>query len=1255
MIMRKVLSCLVIIAILVSAVPVSVFAVNDSNNSKGNASNRSNENLLEKSFTENNSAEVIMPFLANNTIGMQHLAFNKTVNNSNALNTTVEPVTLKDKEESKNNSVNVTSNYQNKTVPSLDISNLQHQCFNNTINDSDTLDKHTIIKHEQESYKEGTISKGNIPTIPVPGSVKGSVENTREWVGYIEVPPQLERLKIEIDWTETPAGFWSTVIDPMGHKYGLPYDQTAYSGGLGYPQYFIFENPMPGTWKISLILFTGTIAPESRDFTITIKTDESIQMVKRKVFMSNSPARGLIPSYVEISVPNGLTFNPGDIKVVKVSIGSCGKAPKPKPYPECSFPFPWNLNNIVESGMVTISTSKDDNVEIITDQVTTAVWEGTEYDSKSYEEVREWIEGAGGILDWLYGKFMSYIGGGIAEIVFDILDLSNWIQGTDLCFGESPTGPEWTNEDKYEIHSFAYDLGDNPVTNPFSSCPLSRIDILVPIKLNKDGNIPLHIYTAYEWWDGGVFFGKGGHEETITFKTIPEFTPLDLCMVLDRSGSMSESMGSKTKIQGVKEAATGVVNVLFPQDRVSIVSFSDTATTDVDFTSDFSAVKTKINQLSAGGGTSFGAGLKLALDQFNAHGNPDHIPAILFMSDGKHWKSPDPDTYVAECKNKKIPIFTVGFAKTESEVDVTWLKKMSSETDGEYHFVGEIFDLQNIFLKMQHKASGWESIATYVGAVNEGETITAGTFYVDPTIDDLRVTLNWPGSNLDLKLFDPNGRQIDFSAPNVIYSGDTKPEYVIIKDPQSGAWTAKVYGKSIGSSEKYYVLVTKYEPPKPPICKVQITSDPSLQDRPSTVYANGYYYVAYQSWETSYSGLEHGRDIFIEMFASDWTPIARAQVTSNRAYKDSPSLVFANNKLYVAYVSNEKGATANDYDVIVKEYDPSSLACLRSEKYLTTLQSRQDLPALYYKDGYFYLAYRSWERGSSYNGDIYIKKFDSNWNQLKKVQVTSKGSLQARPSLAYANGYIYVAYYSMETGDRDIFVKRLNSNLNLDGFKKQITSEASEQSFPSISFVNNQFTIVYGSTETGTLGIFMKKYDSNWNFIKKTKVVDDNSAHERRPSMTYAQNNYWVAYVHNLIGSDDWNIFAITPGCEDGSSPTPTPTPTPKLRWEITVDKAEYSPGDYVHLTQQFINEGEETVLITNLVTTTFIASDGSIVLEEDLSSSISVTLGAGGQWSFGTSFKLPADAPEGYYDVRVSISGGRYIKTVEDLFFVKA
>jgi hypothetical protein len=43
-----------------------------------------------------------------------------------------------------------------------------------------------------------------------------------------------------------------------------------------------------------------------------------------------------------------------------------------------------------------------------------------------------------------------------------------------------------------------------------------------------------------------------------------------------------------------------------------------------------------------------------------------------------------------------------------------------------------------------------------------------------------------------------------------------------------------------------------------------------------------------------------------------------------------------------------------------------------------------------------------------------------------------------------------------------------------------------------------------------------------------------------------------------------------------------------------------------------------------------------------------------GREYSIGYSFKLSEDAPEGYYDVKVNISGGEYVKTTENLFYVK-
>ena len=60
----KVLGTALIFVILMGVLPVSVFAVNDSNNSTGNVSNRSNE--LVNSIIVNNSAEVMIPLFNNN-------------------------------------------------------------------------------------------------------------------------------------------------------------------------------------------------------------------------------------------------------------------------------------------------------------------------------------------------------------------------------------------------------------------------------------------------------------------------------------------------------------------------------------------------------------------------------------------------------------------------------------------------------------------------------------------------------------------------------------------------------------------------------------------------------------------------------------------------------------------------------------------------------------------------------------------------------------------------------------------------------------------------------------------------------------------------------------------------------------------------------------------------------------------------------------------------------------------------------------
>ena len=282
-----------------------------------------------------------------------------------------------------------------------------------------------------------------------------------------------------------------------------------------------------------------------------------------------------------------------------------------------------------------------------------------------------------------------------------------------------------------------------------------------------------------------------------------EFVPMDLCMVLDKSGSMGGAMGYGTRLDCAKSAAKDLTNILLPQDRVSVVSFASTATIEIGFTSDLNSVKREIDGIYSEGGTSFGAGLGEALRAFDLGGDLDHVPVIVLLSDGEQYTSPPHDYYSSQCENRGIRIYTVGFASSESEVDVVNLRAMSRKTGGEYYFADNIFDLRFDFLKIHLNSSGWAPNATYSGRVTQNEYVTLPSVNIPEGTDVGRWIIVYPGSNLDMILVDPNGNEVPLDSPNVIYSGDTNPESIIIIDPIPGIWTVKVFGKEVDGFEEF--------------------------------------------------------------------------------------------------------------------------------------------------------------------------------------------------------------------------------------------------------------------------------------------------------------------------------------------------------------------------------------------------------------------------------------------------------------------
>ncbi len=108
--------------------------------------------------------------------------------------------------------------------------------------------------------------------------------------------------------------------------------------------------------------------------------------------------------------------------------------------------------------------------------------------------------------------------------------------------------------------------------------------------------------------------------------------PLNLCLILDHSGSM----GGKA-LQTVKQAAQQLVDQLSPNDRLSIVAFDHRATVLVPNQSivDPTLTKALIENLQADGGTAIDEGLRLGIEEL-AKGKQDRISQAFLLTDGEN-------------------------------------------------------------------------------------------------------------------------------------------------------------------------------------------------------------------------------------------------------------------------------------------------------------------------------------------------------------------------------------------------------------------------------------------------------------------------------------------------------------------------------------------------------------------------------------------------------------------------------------------
>lgn len=214
---------------------------------------------------------------------------------------------------------------------------------------------------------------------------------------------------------------------------------------------------------------------------------------------------------------------------------------------------------------------------------------------------------------------------------------------------------------------------------------IEAVKTVSPVKVNKDDLVTVKI----------TLRGAGGFI----------LTPVDVVLILDRSGSMSGK-----KIVDAQEAAVAFLNFLDEKDRAALVSYSHTISTgNLTYmtSSGKEELKNEIKSLKAAGRTDIYNAI-IAATQILLKNPRENAPLVaILLTDGLHnWPTPLPDSdFIAlaeEAKNHDIIIYTIGLGR---DVNENLLKKIASITGGKYYFAASSNELKSIYEEIGSKLS----------------------------------------------------------------------------------------------------------------------------------------------------------------------------------------------------------------------------------------------------------------------------------------------------------------------------------------------------------------------------------------------------------------------------------------------------------------------------------------------------------------------------------------------------------------------
>jgi Ca-activated chloride channel family protein len=166
--------------------------------------------------------------------------------------------------------------------------------------------------------------------------------------------------------------------------------------------------------------------------------------------------------------------------------------------------------------------------------------------------------------------------------------------------------------------------------------------------------------------------------------------PLNVCLVLDRSTSMQG-----VRMDTVKTAAIELIRQLRPEDRLSIVTFSDRAEVllPAGKRMNRTLIESQIQMIRASGGTEIFQGLQAGFEEVNLNSTRSLINHIILITDGRTYGDEDLCLQLADnAASHGVRITGLGIGTEWNDV---FLDELTGRTGGTSLYISRASDIRS--------------------------------------------------------------------------------------------------------------------------------------------------------------------------------------------------------------------------------------------------------------------------------------------------------------------------------------------------------------------------------------------------------------------------------------------------------------------------------------------------------------------------------------------------------------------------------